>query len=238
MSAKPALEQLEELIGEIEGALGSAKIAEPELQPGKSGSKGKADKKASAAKSKPVTDKPPKAEAVTDADLNVNSLDLRVGVIKAVKKHDTADKLYCEEIDVGESEPRAIASGLVPHYTLNEMENRSLIVICNLKPRSLQGFKSNGMVLCAAKEGEDGSEKVELLEPPPGAKPGDRVTGTNLTNEPVSASQCDKKKVFEKVSKDLRVNADGVAEWQGIPLLVASCEGKCTVPTIRDGSLR
>ena len=35
--------------------------------------------------------------------------------------HETAEKLYVEEIDVGEESYRAIASGLVPHYTLEEM---------------------------------------------------------------------------------------------------------------------
>jgi len=44
------------------------------------------------------------APATTDAaapSLNINSIDLRVGIIRKVTKHETADKLYCEEIDVG-----------------------------------------------------------------------------------------------------------------------------------------
>ena len=52
-----------------------------------------------------------------------------------MKKHETADKLYCEEIDVGEAEPRQIASGLVPHYTLEQMMGKRLIVVANLKVR-------------------------------------------------------------------------------------------------------
>jgi len=36
-----------------------------------------------------------------------------VGQIKNAYKHKDADKLYCEEIDIGESKPRNIASGLV-----------------------------------------------------------------------------------------------------------------------------
>ncbi len=60
----------------------------------------------------------------------------------------------------GEEEPRHIASGLVPHYSLEEMQNRRCLVLCNLKARNLVGFKSHGMVMCAAKEKEDGSEKV------------------------------------------------------------------------------
>ncbi len=71
----------------------------------------------------------------------VNALDFRVGIITKVSKHETADKLYCEEIDIGEAEPRQIASGLVPHYTVEEMLGRRLIVVANLKPRNLVGFK-------------------------------------------------------------------------------------------------
>lgn len=42
-------------------------------------------------------------------------------------------RLYCEEIDVGEGAPRQIASGLVPHYSLEAMKDRRVVVMCNLK---------------------------------------------------------------------------------------------------------
>lgn len=79
--------------------------------------------------------------------LSINSIDLRVGIIRSVKRHDTAEKLYVEEIDVGEETYRPIASGLVPYYTLEQMQGRRLIVVCNLKPRNLVGFKSHGMFI-------------------------------------------------------------------------------------------
>lgn len=66
-----------------------------------------------------------------------------------VWNHETADRLYCEEIDVGEVEPRAIASGLREHCTLEEMQGRLVLVVCNLRPARLAGFSSNGMVLAA-----------------------------------------------------------------------------------------
>ncbi len=44
-------------------------------------------------------------------------------------------RLFCEEIDVGEEAPRNIASGLVPHYSLDEMKGRRVVVMCNLKVR-------------------------------------------------------------------------------------------------------
>lgn len=176
-------------------------------------------------------------DSATAFPLNINSIDLRVGIIRKVTKHETADKLYCEEIDVGEEEPRPIASGLVPHYTLEEMQDRRIIVICNLKPRNLVGFKSNGMVLCAVAIREDGSEKVELLSPPDSAKPGDRIVGQGLAGEPLSASQCDKKKAFENVAPLLKL-VNGVATWNDIPLVVASSGEVITSPTLKEGILR
>ncbi len=49
----------------------------------------------------------------SESNFTVNSLDLRVGIIVKVQRHESAEKLYCEEIDVGEETPRSIASGLV-----------------------------------------------------------------------------------------------------------------------------
>lgn len=64
--------------------------------------------------------------------------------------HPEADKLFCEEIDVGEEGgPRQIASGLRDHYTLEEMQDRKVLVVCNLKAAKIVGFSSNGMVLAA-----------------------------------------------------------------------------------------
>ena len=65
---------------------------------------------------------------------------------------------------------REIASGLVYHYPVEEMQNRRVVVLCNLKARNLVGFKSHGMVMCAAKTQEDGTELVRFVEPPVDAK--------------------------------------------------------------------
>ena len=186
-------------------------------------------------KSKKVTQE--KVASSDNEPLNVNALDLRVGLITSVKKHETAEKLYCEEIDVGEETPRQIASGLVAHYSLEQLKNRYVIVVCNLKPRNLVGFKSNGMVMCAVKTNDDGTEKVELLTPPIGSKPGDRVTGQNLTGEPLSANQIDKKKAFETLSTGLKVN-NGIATWDNIKLVAGSSTGDISAETIKEGLIR
>jgi aminoacyl tRNA synthase complex-interacting multifunctional protein 1 len=176
---------------------------------------------------------------VAAEELNINSLELRVGRIVSVYKHETADKLYCEMIDVGEAEPRAIASGLAQHYTLEQMQGRRLIVVCNLKPRNLVGFKSNGMVLCAAKKNEEtGVETVEFVDPPESAAIGERVIGEGLTNAAISPSQVDKKKAFEVIGADLRVDNNGVAHWKNIRLLTADTKLPSVAPTLRDAVVR
>ncbi len=117
-------------------------------------------------------------------DVDVSKLDIRVGVITKAWLHEEADKLFCEEIDIGEEGgPRNIASGLRAHYNLEDLEGQRVLVLANLKTRKLVGFPSHGMVLCAASE--DGS-KVKFIEPPADAKVGERVMCEGFDGEPVS----------------------------------------------------
>lgn len=50
----------------------------------------------------------------------------------------------------GEGVPRTIVSGLRNFVPLEEMQNRDVIVLCNLKPAKMRGIESCGMVLCAS----------------------------------------------------------------------------------------
>jgi aminoacyl tRNA synthase complex-interacting multifunctional protein 1 len=50
------------------------------------------------------------------------------------------------------------------------MQDHRVLVLCNLKPRNLVGFRSHGMVMCAAAPVADGKEKVKFVEPPADAK--------------------------------------------------------------------
>ena len=51
-----------------------------------------------------------------------------------------------------------------------QMGDRMAVFMCNLKASKMRGISSEGMIMCA----KDG--KVEILEPPPGVVPGDRIT--------------------------------------------------------------
>jgi len=65
-------------------------------------------------------------------------------------KHPDADKLYIEEVDMGEEEVRTICSGLVGFVEEAELQERGVLVLANLKPRNMAGVKSNGMLLAAS----------------------------------------------------------------------------------------
>lgn len=145
MASKSALTQLNDLIGELELLVKVEDFVELPSEPVKEEktSNKKAKKKGGAsddsAKPSTKTEAPQEKDDSETLELTINAIDLRVGVIRKVWRHETAEKLYCEEIDVGEDSPRLIASGLVPYYSLGEMEGRKLIAVCNLKPRNLVG---------------------------------------------------------------------------------------------------
>jgi aminoacyl tRNA synthase complex-interacting multifunctional protein 1 len=159
--------------------------------------------------------------APESVDTDISKLDIRVGVIKKAWVHPKADKLYCEEIDIGEEEPRQIASGLRAHYELDELEGQRVLVLANLKARKLVDFSSHGMVMCAATE--DG--KVQFVEPPEGAAIGERIMVDGFDGEPATENQIIKKKMLEAIFPDLKTNAEGVVSYKGIPLSTSA--GPC-----------
>ncbi len=58
-------------------------------------------------------------------------LEMRVGKIVEVKRHDNADKLYIARIDVGDRTLQTVTS-LVPYYSEEELLGKTVVVLCNL----------------------------------------------------------------------------------------------------------
>ncbi|XP_072938140.1 tyrosine--tRNA ligase, cytoplasmic [Epargyreus clarus] len=155
------------------------------------------------------------ANAATD-EITPSKLDIRVGRIVEVSLHPDADSLYVEKIDVGEAEPRTIVSGLVNFVPIEEMQNRDVVVLCNLKAAKMRGVESKGMVLCAS---IDEPKLVEPLLPPKDSNPGDRIIIEGYeTGEPDDVLN-PKKKVWEKLQADLKTNDNLLAVWQGNKLI-------------------
>lgn len=164
--------------------------------------------------------------------MDVSRVDIRVGVIKSVKRHPDADSLYVEEIDLGEDVPRTVVSGLVKYIPEAEMQNRRVVCVCNLKPAKMRGILSQAMVLAATSA--DGNT-VELVEPPQGAVPGERVTFEGYEGTPDDELN-PKKKVFETVSPDFSTNDKRVAQYKAVPFMTS--KGPCTVKSVVGASIK
>ena len=207
--------------------------------------------------------KPQKAPAPA-APLSPRLIDLRVGHILKAVKHPEADSLFVSTIAVGDPAGtpdteefegqvcRTVCSGLNGLVPLEEMQGRKVVAVCNLKPVKMRGVKSCAMVLAASpkvKEGEDDGHKgpVELVNVPEGAKAGERVFFEGWDGEPEGVLN-PKKKVWETMQPgftttgDLEVAFDaGAVEAlgkTGLGKLVVKSGGVCTVPTLKDATVR
>ncbi len=80
-------------------------------------------------------------------------LDLRVGRVTAAEQVPKADKLLRLEVDLG-FEQRQILAGVAKQMTPEDLAGRKVVVVANLKPRTLFGLESQGMLLMA--EDRDG----------------------------------------------------------------------------------
>ncbi|GAA5907266.1 hypothetical protein JCM8208_006735 [Rhodotorula glutinis] len=168
-------------------------------------------------------------------------VDLRVGKIVEVSVHPDADSLYVEKIDVGEAEPRTILSGLVKYKTLEQMQGAMVITVCNLKPVSMRGIKSFGMLLCATSpDGKDAG--VEFVDPPVGSQPGDRVYFEGMQDRTALELLNPKKKIFETVQPGFTTLANREAAWvadggKGETHRIVTDKGVCCAPTYVGASL-
>ena len=87
----------------------------------------------------------------------VKKLDLRVGLILKAEKVAKSKKLLKLLVDIG-IEKRVIVSGIANNYSPEEIIGKKVVVVVNLKPATLMGIKSQGMILA----GGSGLE-MELL---------------------------------------------------------------------------
>ena len=104
-----------------------------------------------------VIDIEPKEEISFD---DFTKMQFQVGEIiscEAVKK---SKKLLCSQVKIG-SQVKQIVSGIRKYYSPEEMVGKKVMVLTNLKPATLAGVKSEGMILCA----EDAEGRLSLVVP-------------------------------------------------------------------------
>lgn len=225
---------------------------------------------------KPKKEKAPKQPkpqpAAKEPPLTPSLIDLRVGHILKAIPHPNADSLYVSTIACGDPSGtentsiyeadgktvvRTVCSGLNGLIPLQDMQNRLVVTVCNLKPVTMRGIKSAAMVLAASPrlvEGEEdahGKGPVELVDPPAGAVAGERVFFEGWEEGAAEKVLNPKKKVWETIQPgftttgDLEVGfeASAVPQLSGegsakVGRLVTKDGGVCKVQSLKGATVR
>ncbi len=96
-------------------------------------------------------------------------VELRAAKITACEPIKKAKKLLKLTLNDGSDTPRTVASGIAPWYKPEDLIGKTVVVVANLKPATLCGVESNGMIL-AADAGENDVKVIFLEGVPAGAK--------------------------------------------------------------------
>lgn len=181
---------------------------------------------------KPKKEKPAKPpQNTTELPIDVGRLDLRVAKVEDVQRHPDADSLYVLKINCGEEKPRTVCSGLVKYVPIEELRDRFVVLLCNLKPVKMRGITSEAMVMCASSP-----EAVEVLSPPPGCQPGEGVHCDGYTRQPDPVMN-PKKKIFETVAPDLHTNDALEACYKGVAWNVPG-KGKIVAKSLKNVAVK
>jgi methionyl-tRNA synthetase len=97
-------------------------------------------------------------------------IDLRIAKVLTAERVPKSKKLMKMSIDLG-SETRTLVAGIAEAYEPEQLVGRHVAIVANLKPATLMGIESNGMVLAASPDG--GKPMLVSFDAPPA--PGTRV---------------------------------------------------------------
>ena len=78
-------------------------------------------------------------------------VELRTAQIISAERVPKAKKLLCLQVDLG-YEKRQVVSGIAKWYQPEDLIGKKIIVVANLKPATLCGIESNGMILASGEE--------------------------------------------------------------------------------------
>ncbi len=132
----------------------------------------------------------------------IQQADFLVAQIVKVDDHPAADKLYVLTIDVGELGRRRIVAGIKPWYTKEDLEEKKIILVANLKPAVIRGVRSQGMLLAA----DDGEPSLLLTTEKPGA---------SVVFEGMKVDVAKELDFQEFMKMEIQVNKDGLVECKG-----------------------
>ncbi|TDI41033.1 MAG: methionine--tRNA ligase subunit beta [Acidobacteria bacterium] len=89
-----------------------------------------------------------------DEKINIDDffkVELKVAKVLEASEIEGADRLLRLRVDLG-SETRQLVAGIKKSYTPQELVGKHIIVVANLKPATVRGVESQGMLLAASTE--------------------------------------------------------------------------------------
>ena len=110
---------------------------------------------------------------MTDEKITIEDfmkVDLRVGKIIEAEEVEDSRKMLKLIVDIGE-EKRTIYAGVKKSYTPEDLLNKLVIVIINLKPREMKFGTSDGMMLAT-----QNNDEIIILQPEKDVMPGSKVS--------------------------------------------------------------
>ena len=90
-------------------------------------------------------------------------VEMTVCKVLACENVEKSEKLLKFQLDDGSGAPRQILSGIAKFYKAEDLVGKTLVACTNLPPRKMMGQESNGMILSAVREAENGEEELHLL---------------------------------------------------------------------------
>ena len=103
-------------------------------------------------------------------------IDLRVAEIVEAETVPDARKLLKLTLNLGDAGQKTVFAGIKGAYAPEQLRGRLVVMLANLKPRTMKFGVSEGMVLAAGNPDEDVSTALFLLAPDSGARPGFRIS--------------------------------------------------------------
>jgi methionyl-tRNA synthetase len=107
---------------------------------------------------KPEPERAEKAEAKSTETPRISihefaKVQMRVGQVLDVVKIEGSRKLLKLRVDIGD-EVRQVVAGISEAYDPEDVLNKKVILVANLKPVKLMGVESNGMIVAASDGGK------------------------------------------------------------------------------------
>ena len=111
-----------------------------------------------AAKAEAASQVAPQKEECSFEDFD--KMDIRTATVLEAERVPKTDKLLKLTIDTG-IDRRVIVSGIAEYYSPEDMLGKQICILANLKPRTIKGIESKGMILMA----RQGDGKMRFITP-------------------------------------------------------------------------